>query len=148
MTLTTLARKKDGARKPWCTMRNSFGENDVDVVRCTTSLTCTGVGRTSSNDRSLLGSWLEARASKLASISVCKSRGTPMRRPTFAPLYFFNSFSIAPTRSGSVGVVFGLKRATTSPLRSTRNFSKFQEISSAVPFTPPPTLGCFLIKKE
>lgn len=49
-----------------------------------------------------------------------------------ASVYFLaSSASIALSTSGSSGLVRGAKRATTSPLRPIRNFSKFQVILPA-----------------
>ena len=41
--------------------------------------------------------------------------------------------SIAPTSAGSSGSTCGAKRATTSPSRPTRNFSKFHRMSPSTP---------------
>ena len=56
---------------------------------------------------------------------------TPPRRPRRQP----SCASMAPTSAGSSGTTPGLKRATTEPEPSTRNFSKFQVTSPASPFS-------------
>ena len=56
--------------------------------------------------------------------------GAPASRTGSAVLA--SSASMAATIIGSSGTTSGSKRATTSPLRPTRNFSKFQRISGLV----------------